>query len=48
MTQILQRAVKKAQQQHREMGIPNVYSKNGKIIWELPDGTWTTERPKGF
>jgi hypothetical protein len=48
MTQILQRAVKNAQQQHREMGIPNVYSKNGKIIWELPDGTWTTERPKGF
>jgi hypothetical protein len=45
---ILERAVKNAQQQQRKMGIPNVYSKNGKIIWELPDGTWTIERPKGF
>jgi hypothetical protein len=48
MAKILQKAVKNAQQQHREMGIPNVYSKNGKIVWELPDGTWTTERPKGL
>jgi hypothetical protein len=30
------------------MGVPKVYSKNGKIVWELPDGTMTTERPKGF
>jgi hypothetical protein len=48
MTNIFQRAVKNAQKRHREMGIPNAFSKNGQIVWELPDGTWTTERPKGF
>jgi hypothetical protein len=48
MTNIFQRAVKNAQKKHREMGIPNVFSKNRKIVWELPDGTWTTERPEGF
>lgn len=37
------RAVKKAQENNRKKGIPNVYSINGKIIFELPDGTLTTE-----
>jgi hypothetical protein len=48
MANIFQRAVKNAQRKHREMGIPNVFSKNGQIVWELPDGTVTTKRPKGF
>ncbi len=48
MTNIFQKAVKNAQKRHRELGIPNVYSKNGKTVWELPDGSVTTERPKGF
>lgn len=48
MTNIFQKAVRKAQKSNREMGIPNVFSKNGQIVWELPDGTVTTERPKGF
>lgn len=48
MTNILQKAVKNAQKINREMGIPNVFSKNGQIVWELPDGTVTTERPEGF
>jgi hypothetical protein len=48
MTNIFQKAVRNAQKKHREMGIPNVYSKNGKIVWELPDGSVTTERPKGY
>jgi glutaredoxin-related protein len=48
MTNIFQRAVKNAQKSNREMGIPNVFSKNGQIVWELPDGTVTTKRPKGF
>jgi len=48
MHKILQRAVRNAQKRHLEQGIPNVYSKNGKIIWELPDGTWTTEKPERF
>jgi hypothetical protein len=31
-------AVKKAQQRNRELGIPNVYSFNGKLYYENKDG----------
>ncbi len=37
------RAIKKAQQNNREKGIPNVYCINGKIIFELPNGDITTQ-----
>lgn len=36
------RAVRKAQEENRRKGIPNVYSIHGKMIFELPDGTLTT------
>lgn len=36
------RAVKKAQENNRKNGIPNVYCINGKIVFELPDGEFTT------
>lgn len=36
------RAVKKAQEENRKKGIPNVYFINGEITYELPDGTLTT------
>jgi len=39
------RAVKKAQEENRRLGIPNVYSINGHLLYELPDGTLTTENP---
>lgn len=45
VTRIFQRAVKKAQQRHRDNNIPNVYCRNGEIIWEMPDGTYTKEDP---
>lgn len=45
MTKIFQRAIKKVQKSHRDNGIPNVYSKNGKIVWELPDGTYVSKNP---
>ena len=38
-------AVKEAQRLNHEKGIPNVYSRNGKIVWELPDGTITDKDP---
>ena len=38
------RAVRKAQERNRRLGIPNVYSIHGKIVYELPDGTITTAR----
>ena len=45
MTEIFNRAVKKAQEENRRKGIPNVYEINGQIVYELPDGTRTTESP---
>ncbi len=38
-------AVRKAQEENRNNGIPNVYSLNGKIFYELPDGTITDVQP---
>ena len=37
------RAIKKAQENNRKKGIPNVYCINGKIIFELPNGKLTTQ-----
>ncbi len=37
------RAIKKAQKNNREKGIPNVYCINGKIVFELPNGEITTQ-----
>lgn len=37
------RAIKKAQENNRKKGIPNVYCINGKMIFELPSGELTTE-----
>ena len=42
---IANRAVKKAQEENRRMGLPNVYVKNGKIVYELPDGTLSMVSP---
>ena len=37
------RAIKKAQENNIKKGIPNVYSINGKIVFELPNGEITTQ-----
>ena len=39
------RAVKKAQEENRKKGIPNVYDINGHRYYELPNGKLTTEDP---
>jgi hypothetical protein len=41
-----QRAIDKAQEENRRMGLPNVFSRNGKIYYELPNGTITTKGPR--
>jgi len=41
------RAVKRAQEENRKRGIPNVYSYNGKLYYELPNGELTKEDPSG-
>lgn len=43
ITRIGNRAVKKAQEENRRKGIPNVYSIKGKIVFELPNGQITSE-----
>ena len=39
------RAVRRAQEESRLMGVPNVYSHNGTLFYELPDGSLSTEDP---
>ena len=43
--QIANNAVRDAQKQSLKNGIPNVYSKNGVVYFQLPDGTITMENP---
>jgi hypothetical protein len=38
-------AVERAQKENRRLGIPNAYSRNGTLYFELPDGTITQEDP---
>ncbi|MCF6243664.1 MAG: hypothetical protein L3J43_01355 [Sulfurovum sp.] len=37
--------VREAQSKSLENGIPNVYSKNGVLYFQLPDGTITMDNP---
>ena len=39
------RAVLKAQEESRQLNVPNVYSHNGTLYYELPDGRLTTIDP---
>ncbi|MGI8849339.1 MAG: hypothetical protein ACR2HT_04145 [Pyrinomonadaceae bacterium] len=32
------RAVRQAQEENHPLGLPNINSRNGKIIYEMPDG----------
>jgi hypothetical protein len=45
MSRIFQTAVAKAQEESRRLGVPNVYSINGILHWELPNGELTTVPP---
>ena len=38
ITRIGNRAVREAQKENHRLGLPNIYSRNGKIIYEMPDG----------
>lgn len=41
------RAVRKAQEESRRLRVPNVYSHNRMLYYELPDGSLTTVDPLG-
>lgn len=45
LVRIGRRAVAKAQQENRRRGVPNVYSINGVLYYELPSGELTTTDP---
>jgi hypothetical protein len=32
------RPVRQAQKENHRLGLPNIYSRNGRIIYEMPDG----------
>ncbi len=38
-------AVEDAQDESRRLGVPNVYSINGRLYYETPSGELTTEDP---
>ena len=42
---IANRAAQEAQQENRRLGIPNVYSINGILYYELPNGELSREDP---
>ena len=45
LTRIASRAVRKAQEENRKNGIPNVYVINGRHVWQMPDGSFTDKNP---
>ncbi|MEX0773017.1 MAG: hypothetical protein WEB89_04700 [Balneolales bacterium] len=46
LTRLGNRGVKKAQEENHRLGIANVYYKNGRMYYQLPNGDITTEKPK--
>lgn len=38
-------AVRAAQEENRRLGIPNAYSRNGRLYFELPNGEITEKDP---
>lgn len=45
-TRIFERAIRGAQEENRRLGLPSVFSKNGKLYFLLPDGNIVNERPQ--
>jgi len=45
---IASKAVKEAQRKSLENGVANVYSKNGQIYFQLPNGAITQEMPQEY
>jgi hypothetical protein len=44
-TNLFNKAIQEAREINRQKGLPNVFSRNGKIYYELPNGEITTENP---
>jgi hypothetical protein len=42
---VFRSAVRKAQAESRRLGVPNVYFIDGQVLYELPNGEYTRNRP---
>ena len=45
MLTVANQAVKKAKEENQKMGIPDTFSKNGRVYYMLQDGSITQDRP---
>lgn len=45
LMRVCRSAVRKAQAESRELGVANVYSFNGQLYYELPNGEFSRNRP---
>lgn len=45
LMRVCRSAVRKAQAESRELGVANVYSFDGQLYYELPDGEYSRNRP---
>ena len=42
---VFRTAVRKAQEESRRLGVANVYSLNGQLYYELPNGDYSRQSP---
>jgi hypothetical protein len=45
LMRVCRSAVRKAQAESRRLGVPNVYSFDGQLYYELPNGDFSRNRP---
>jgi len=46
ITRLYNRGISKAQAENRKLGLPNVYVRNGRLVYEMPDGSIRTKKIK--
>ena len=39
------RALREAHEENHRLGLPNIFTRNKKLYFEMPDGTITTDNP---
>ena len=42
------KALREAHKENHRLGLPNIFSRNGKVYFEYPNGTITQEAPDCF
>ena len=44
-TNLFNKAIQEVREGNKKQGLPNVFSRNGQIFYEMPDGEITSESP---